>query len=96
MSQLTIVANITAKPEHIAKVKTALLKLVDITRTEAGCLTYDLHQDNDNPAQFMFYENWQSRAMWLAHMEMPHLKEYAATTEGLIETFSLNEMSLLN
>ena len=52
MSQLTIIANIHAKPDQIEKVKAALLKLVPITRAEEGCLTYTLHQNNENPAPF--------------------------------------------
>ncbi|MEM9449380.1 MAG: antibiotic biosynthesis monooxygenase, partial [Cyanobacteria bacterium P01_E01_bin.6] len=25
----------------------------------AGCIQYDLHEDNENPAHFVFYENWE-------------------------------------
>lgn len=52
MSQLTIIANIHAKPDQILKVKAALLKLVPIIRAEEGCLTYTPHQNNENPAPF--------------------------------------------
>lgn len=39
MSKLTIVAHITAKPEHTEIVKQALLKLIEPTRTEPpGCI----------------------------------------------------------
>jgi len=64
MTKLTIVANIKANPEKIDLVKAELLKLIDMTRAEAGCINYDLHQDNENPAHFLFYENWQSRELW--------------------------------
>ncbi len=73
MNQLTIVANIHAKPHAIDLVKAELEKLIPITRNEAGCLQYDLHQDNENPAHFLFYENWQSRELWQTHMNAPHL-----------------------
>jgi quinol monooxygenase YgiN len=29
-----------------------LLKLIDITRAEEGCINYDLHQDKENPGSF--------------------------------------------
>ncbi len=93
MTQLTIVANIKAQPDKIDLVKNELLKLVEITRSEQGCINYDLHQDNDNPAQFIFYENWQTRELWLAHMDNDHLKEYMQATEGAVESFTLNEMT---
>ena len=93
MSKLTIVANIKAKPDKVDLVKTELLKLIAITRSEQGCINYDLYQNNDNPAQFIFYENWETRELWQAHMANDHLKEYIEATQGAVETFTLNEMT---
>ena len=93
MTKLTIVANIKANPDQIALVKAELEKLVTITRAEDGCINYDLHQDNDNPAHFMFYENWESRELWQTHMNAPHLAAYMAATDGAVAEFILNEMT---
>ncbi|MCG9728718.1 antibiotic biosynthesis monooxygenase [Shewanella sp. Isolate13] len=94
-TQLTIVANITAREDKVEKVKAELIKLIAITRKEEGCLQYDLHQNNDNPAHFTFYENWTSKVLWQAHMNAPHLQDYVAATEGMVESFTLNEMTLI-
>jgi len=93
MSKLTIVANIHANPDKIERVKAELEKLIPITRAEEGCIQYDLHQDNENPAHFMFYENWESRELWRAHMNAPHLAAYMEATEGAVAQFTLNEMN---
>lgn len=93
MSKLTIVANIKAKSNQIDLVKTELSKLISTTRAEAGCLQYHLHQDNANPAHFMFIENWESRELWQTHMNAQHLKNYMVATEGAVDTFTLNELS---
>ncbi|MCY0095359.1 putative quinol monooxygenase [Hoeflea ulvae] len=93
MSKLTIVANIKANPDKIALVKKELEKLLAVTRAEAGCINYDLHQDNDNPAHFMFYENWESRELWQTHMNAPHLAAYMQATDGAVAEFVLNEMT---
>lgn len=93
MPKLTIIANIKAKPDKIALVKAELLKLIDITRAEAGCISYDLHQDNENPAYFLFFENWESRELWQAHINAQHLQDYLAATDGAVEVFTVNEMS---
>lgn len=93
MAKLTIVANTVAKADKIDFVKEELLKLIDVTRAEEGCVNYDLHQDNENPAHFMFYENWASRDAFLAHMNAPHLKSALATMESAIESLTLNEMT---
>ena len=93
MAQLTIFANIFANPDRINLVKTELEKLIPITRGEKGCINYDLHQDNDNPAHFTFYENWESRELWQLHMNAPHLAAYMEATDGAISEFTLSEMT---
>lgn len=93
MSQLTIVANIHAYPDKIDLVKAELKTLISITQAEEGCIQYDLHQDNDDPAHFLFYENWESRELWQTHMNAPHLADYMKATEGAVAEFTLNEMS---
>ena len=93
MAKLTIVANIKAKADKIDLVKTELVKLIDTTRAEEGCINYDLHQDNENPTLFKFYENWESRELWQAYMGNQHLKDYMAATDDSVEEFALNEMT---
>ena len=92
---LTIVGKIEANADKVDFVKAELLKLIPITLKEAGCIQYDLHQDNDNPAVFLFYENWESRELWQTHMNNTHLTEYMAVTEGAVASFTLNEMTKL-
>ncbi len=95
MAKLTIVANIRAEANSVDLVKAELEKLIDITRAEEGCINYDLHQDNEIPAHFLFYENWESRELWQAHMDNQHLKDYMAATEGHVADFTLNEMTII-
>ena len=92
-SLLTIVADIFADPNQIDLVKAELEKLIPITRAEEGCIQYDLHQDDENPAHFLFYENWDSRELWQAHMNAPHLAAYKEATEGAVVVLTINEMS---
>lgn len=96
MSILTIVVHINAKPGQIELVKSELIKLIAPTLAEEGCINYDLHQDNENPAHFVFYENWESRELWQVHIEAPHIKAYQAATDGAVEGFTLNEMTPVN
>ena len=93
MSRLTIVANIVANDDKIELIKLELLKLIEETRAEEGCINYDLHQNNENPAHFTFYENWESRELWQAHMGNQHLADYMTATEGSVASFTLNEMT---
>ncbi|MEH6448397.1 MAG: putative quinol monooxygenase [Oleispira sp.] len=95
MTTLSIVARIEAKSDQVELVKNALIKLIEPTRNENGCLQYDLHQDNENPEVFVFYENWQSRELWQIHMNNDHLKAYMEETEGAVVSFTLNEMAVV-
>ena len=90
---LTILARIEAKADQVELVKSELQKLIAPTLKEAGCLQYDLHQDIENPAVFVFYENWESRELWQEHMNNVHLAEYRKATEGAVAEFTLNEMT---
>lgn len=89
---LTIVAQITAVAGKEQLVRSELEKLIETTRNEAGCLQYDLHQDNDNPCFFIFFENWENRELWQQHMAAPHLAAYLVAVEGSIADFSVHEM----
>jgi len=90
---LTIVAQITAQPGKEALLRRELEKLVAPTRQEAGCIRYDLHVDTTAPGVFLFYETWETRALWQAHMNADHLAQYMAATEGAVAAFVLHEMT---
>ena len=96
MPKLTIVANIKAKSDKIELVKAELNKLIDITRSEEGCIQYNLHRDNENPEHFMFYENWESRELWQTHMNAPHPAAYREVTDGAVAEFTLNELTYIS
>ncbi len=90
---LTIVAHIEAQADKVNLVRSELLKLIAPTRAETGCLQYELHQDHENPAIFKFLESWESRELWQAHLDSPHLSAYAEATGGAIAEFVINEMT---
>ena len=70
--QLTVIAKFTAKPDHADAVGAGLLGQLDQTRDEAGSIDYHLHRDLDDPAIWIVYENWRSRADFDAHLEQPY------------------------
>lgn len=94
-NQLTIVARIEANPDQVDLVKAELARLIEPTLQEAGCIQYDLHQDNDDPAVFLFYERWENRELWQTHINNSHVAEYRRATQGAVAAFSLNEMTRL-
>lgn len=96
MQQLTVIADIKAKKDKIDLVRNELVKLIEPTKREAGCIEYQLHQDNKHPEHFLFYENWESKALWEEHMQSQHLADYFKATEGAIDYFNADQMEKFN
>jgi len=93
MTTLTVVAKIVAKNDSIESVKSEMLKLIDPTRNEDGCIEYNLHQDNENPAVFIFYETWKSSACLESHMNTDHFKSFVTAVGNVVEEIVLNKMT---
>ena len=74
--KVTVIARLKAKSGKEAQLKQELLKLVSPTRSEAGCINYDMHESLDGEAQFLFHENWTDQQALDRHLEMPHLKDF--------------------
>lgn len=74
--KVTVVAQIRAKDGMEEKVKQELLGLVGPTRSEKGCINYQLHQSFENKTLFMFYENWASKKDLDEHARAPHMKAH--------------------
>ncbi|HEX6280075.1 MAG TPA: putative quinol monooxygenase [Pyrinomonadaceae bacterium] len=75
---IRVVAHITAKPEKVDETRELLLSLIEPTRVEEGCVTYELMQNTADPTDFTFVEEWTSDAALDAHLETEHLKRAAA------------------
>lgn len=92
-SPLTIVAIIHANPDQRDLVKAELLKLIAPTLKETGCIQYDLHEDNNQPNTFLFFENWETRDLWQAHLKTEHIAAFKKATVGAIESSTIHEMT---
>ena len=80
----TIIGTLVAKPETREELQMILAGFVEPTRTEEGCINYDLHVDPDDPCTFVFYENWRSKADLDRHLAAPHLKPLFSRLDELL------------
>jgi quinol monooxygenase YgiN len=87
MKHITVVAIFQAKPGKEAELKKALISLVAPTRKETGCINYDLHTSPEDPAKFLFYENWTSKAALDAHLQNDHIKALLPCVDELAVGF---------
>jgi quinol monooxygenase YgiN len=82
--KVTVSAKMRAKPGCEQEVKEALLGLCGPTRAEKGCLNYDLHQSQNDPALFLFHENWASKSDLDAHSQSVHLQAWRQRAAELL------------
>jgi quinol monooxygenase YgiN len=73
VSDLHVVAVLTAKPGSEATVREALEALVEPTRAESGNRGYTLFSSAADPTVFVTIENWASQADLDAHLVTPHI-----------------------
>ena len=87
MKTLTVVATFQARPGKEAALRVALLSLLAPTRQEAGCINYDLHQSPEDPAKFLFHENWTDKAAMDAHMQTSQIQKLLPRVDELCVEF---------
>jgi quinol monooxygenase YgiN len=89
---ITVVATFQARPGKETELKNALTGLVAPTRQEAGCLSYELHASPEDPAKFLFHENWTSQAALDAHMQSAQIKALLPRVDELCVAFPQIEL----
>ena len=89
MKPLTVIAKLKAKKGSEEQLGQMLRSLVEPTRSEKGCINYDLHRSHEDPGLFIFYENWESRPLWEDHMKAPHLVEFGEKQGAVTESWEL-------
>ena len=81
---LRIVARVVALPEKVEQVKTILSGLVEPTLAEEGCIQYNLLQNQEEPTDFTFVEEWTSVAALEAHLASKHMQVADQQLNGLV------------
>ena len=70
-----------AKREEAVRV---VLAMVEATKKEEGCITYDFYADLADPNRFHVFEEWASQEALDAHFQSAHMAEFQTQLPGLI------------
>ena len=85
MGAFVLMVHLQAKPEHREKfVQMALENAAAARSTEAGCQQFDVVVDPDDPNRIAFYEVYDSKDAFEAHLETPHFKKYLENAVPLL------------
>ena len=82
---LRVIARVIAKPDTVHQVRTILTALVEPTRLEPECLSYQLFQNRAEPTDFTFIEEWASADAEQAHFLTAHVADTLQRLTGLLE-----------
>jgi quinol monooxygenase YgiN len=81
--KVRVVARVVALANKIEEVKTLVISVVEPTRKEQGCLSYHLLQNELDPRDFTFVEEWQTKEDLERHLASNHIQEAIAQLDGL-------------
>ena len=84
MSTLRVVAHLRSKPDKVEETKQALTALVEPTRAESGCMAYELMQNDADPTDFTFVEEWSGNDSLDAHLATEHIQKLVARAGDLL------------
>lgn len=70
-------------PENLAAGREALLRVIEATRAEPGCIDYAYAEDVAEPGLIRVSEKWASREALAAHFEAAHMKQWQQERIGL-------------
>ena len=59
-----------------------LKELIGPTRSEPGCLGYELNASREKPGVFLFYEKFADQAALDAHINSPHFQSFLKKRDG--------------
>lgn len=84
MAEVTVIAQIKTKEGMEERIGAALLKLVAPTRSEKGCIAYNLYQSAERKSDFMFYESWKSKKDLDEHLQKPYITTFMEESGGML------------
>ena len=80
---IVLVARLKVKDDKVEDAHAAALALVDASRSEAGCINYDVHQAIDDETVFVWHETWTNKAALDEHFEKPYFAGFLATLQEI-------------
>lgn len=96
MEKIILVATIRSVKGNEDKMYSLLQQLVVESRTESGCIRYDLHLSMEDSNVFVMYEIWQDQSALDEHMQSAHFTSYKINSEKILESLEVVKLKKLD
>lgn len=80
----TIIVKFKTTPDKREDFKRFLASIVPVALKSRGCIRHDLHESLDDAEEFLFYENWASKAAHEEHVVKPEVQKWRAKLAGFL------------
>ena len=80
-----LAVTIRVKKNKIEEAQNFFRTFVSPSRSEAGCIQYDLFQSSDDPQIFYFFEKWKDDKAFDVHCAQPFLADFQSRYVELLE-----------
>ena len=80
---ILVLGSFRLPPENLAAGREALLRVIEATRAEPGCIDYAYAEDVSEPGLIRVSEKWTSREALAVHFEAAHMKQGQRERIGL-------------
>lgn len=84
---ILVAGSLTYAPGAIQGLRDEMLRFVEATRREDGCINYDLGIDTSDPTRLILFERWRDQKALDRHFSSPHMAEWrkAVAAAGPVE-----------
>ena len=82
---IVLFARLKVKKESIEQAKRAAIAIVELSRSENGCINYDFHQAVDDETIFLWHETWTNQESIDAHADSKHFKEFSQAVKDITD-----------
>ena len=81
---IRVIARLQAKPGKADELRSLAAALLAPTRREAGCTRYELLENDAEPAELTFVEEWQDGTVLNAHLATAHVQSELSRCPDLL------------
>ena|SRR6185369_11202869 len=82
---LILTGRFTVKNESLAMLLELCHGMYAASRSEEGCMSYNLWADSDCSLNFMFFEEWDCRESLERHFQTPHFGRFMSLFPSMIQ-----------
>lgn len=74
-NEVTLIVNFRVQQSMIEQFKQRMIRQTELSRAEAGCVTFNIYQSNQDSQIFWLYEKWQDQAALDFHFAQTYTQE---------------------